>query len=93
VTSQFDVYASFQTKVLAKFIDKIRVFFHTHYPYFMCYCTEYQLSALQARISGENTLSATTEVHNCKNIGLRVKTRKLNTLITTSEHLQLQCLH
>ena len=38
----------------------IGIFFYTHSPYFMCYCTEYKLSALQVRISHENKLNATT---------------------------------
>ena len=57
-------YSSFQTKVLAKFVDTSHtmwIFFHTHYPYFMCYCTEYKLSALQVTISEENTFNATRQ--------------------------------
>jgi len=54
-------YSCFQTNVLAKFVDTTCIFFHTHPPYFMCYCTEYTLSALQVRISEENTLNATTQ--------------------------------
>jgi len=35
---------------------------HLHALYFMCHCTEYYiLSALQVRISEENTLNATTQ--------------------------------
>ena len=51
----------FQTKVLAKFVDIIGIFFYTHSPYFMCHCTEYKLSELQVRISEENKLNATTQ--------------------------------
>jgi len=54
-------YPCFQTNVLVKFVDTIRIFFHTHSPYFMCYCNQYKLSALQVRISEENTLNATTQ--------------------------------
>jgi len=61
VTSQFDVILHFQTNVLAKFVDTLCMFFYTHSPYFMCHCTKYELSALQARISEENKLNATTQ--------------------------------
>ena len=54
-------HSCFQTNVLAKFIDTICMFLHTHSPYFSCYCTEYKPSALQVRISEENTLVATTQ--------------------------------
>jgi len=37
------------------------IFFCTHSPYFICHWTEYKLSALQVRISEENTLNATTQ--------------------------------
>jgi len=47
VTSQFDVIIIFQTNNLAKFVDIIGIFFYTHFPYFMCLCTEYKLSAVQ----------------------------------------------
>jgi len=46
---------------MAKFVDTICIFFHTHSPYFMCYCIEYKLSALQVTISEENTLNATMQ--------------------------------
>jgi len=61
-------YSCFQTNVLAKFVDIICMFFYTHSPYFMCHCTEYKLSALRVRISGENKLNQCydTGVHNCK---------------------------
>jgi len=51
----------FQTKVLAKLVDIICIFFHTLSPFFISYCTEYKLSVLQVRISEENTLIATTQ--------------------------------
>jgi len=35
---------------------------------------QYELSALQVKISEENKVSTATEVHNCKNIRHRVKT-------------------
>jgi len=55
-------YSCFQTNVLATFVDIIcMLFYDKHSPYFMCHCTEYKLSALQVRISEENTLNATTQ--------------------------------
>ena len=54
-------YSCFQTNVLAKFVDKICIFFYTHSPYFMCHCTEYEQSVLQVAISEENKLNATTQ--------------------------------
>ena len=51
----------FQTNVLAKVVDIIGIFFYTHFPNFMCHCTEYQLSALQVRILEENILNAKTQ--------------------------------
>ena len=59
--SQVTSYSCFQTNVLVKFVDIICIFFYIHAPYFMCHCTEYKLSALQVRISGQNTLNATTQ--------------------------------
>jgi len=50
VTSQFGVIPCFQTNVLAKFVDMICIFFYNHSSYFMCHCTGYKLSALQARL-------------------------------------------
>ena len=54
-------YSCFQTNVLAKFVDIIGIFFHTRSPYFMCHCREYNVSALQVRISEENKINATTQ--------------------------------
>ena len=54
-------YSCLQTDVLAKFVDIICIFLYTYSPYFMCHCTEYKLSALQARILEENKLNATTQ--------------------------------
>jgi len=54
-------YSCFQTNVLAKFLDIICTLFYTHSPKFMHHWTEYKLSALQVRISEENTLKATTQ--------------------------------
>jgi len=50
------------------------IFFYMHSPCFRCHCTEYKLSALQVRISEENTLNATTQQFKLQNIVLRVKT-------------------
>jgi len=61
VTSHFDVIFMFPNNVLAKFVDIICIFFCNHYPYFMCHCTEYKLSAFQVRISKENKINATTQ--------------------------------
>ena len=61
VTSHFDAISMFPNNVLAKFVDIIFIFFYTHYPYFMCYCTEYKLSALQLRILEESKINATTQ--------------------------------
>jgi len=47
VMSQFDViFPCFQTNVLAKFVDIVYIFFYIHSPYFMCRCTEYEVSAV-----------------------------------------------
>ena len=54
-------YSFFQTNVLAKFGDIIRIFFYTNSPYFLCHCTEYKLTTLQVSISEENKLNATTQ--------------------------------
>jgi len=64
VASHFDVIFMFPNNVLAKFVDIICIFVCTrvgHYPYFMCRCTGYKLSALQVRISRENKINATTQ--------------------------------
>ena len=53
-------YSCFQTNVFAKFFNTICIFFLTH-SYFMCYWTEYKLSALQVRISEKNALNTTTQ--------------------------------
>ena len=74
----------FQTNVLAKFVDIVCIFFYIHSPYFMCHCTEYELSALQVRLS-EKKNSTPRHSSNCKNNRLRVETGEWNTLITTSE--------
>ena len=61
VKSQFDVIFMFLNQRFGE------VYWHNMYillhalPYFMCHCTEYKLSALQVRISEENTLNATTQ--------------------------------
>jgi len=51
----------FQTNVLAKFVDIVCIFFYIHSTYYICLCTEYELSALQVRLSGKNKLNATTQ--------------------------------
>jgi len=38
----------------------MHIFLHP-LPYFMCHCTDYKLSALQASISEVNTINATTQ--------------------------------
>jgi len=56
----------------------------------MCHCTEYKLSALQIRISEENTFNAATQQF--KNIRLRIKTNngsKTHSLLRQC-NLQLQ---
>jgi len=75
----------FQTNVLAKFVDIVCIFFYIHSPWYIRRCTEYELSALQVRLSAKKTQRYDTAVHNCKNNRLRVKTGEWNTLITTSE--------
>jgi len=37
----------------------MHVLLYIHSPYFMCHCTEYNLLALQVRLSEENTPNAT----------------------------------
>jgi len=60
VTSKFDVIFMFPNNVLAKFVDIMCIFFYTH-SLILCHCTAYKLSALQVRISEENTINATTQ--------------------------------
>jgi len=43
VMSQFDVIFTFQTDVLAKFVDIICIFCYRRSPYFICHCTENKL--------------------------------------------------
>jgi len=69
-------YSCFQNNVLAKFVDIMCTLFYIYSLYLMCHCTEYKLPAFQVRIAEENKINATTAVHNCKNIGLRVTTGK-----------------
>jgi len=45
---------------LAKFVDIVCVFFFIHFHY-ICLCTEYELSALQVRLSWKNKLNAMTQ--------------------------------
>jgi len=51
----------FQTNVLAKFVDIVCIFFYIHSLYFMCRCIEYELSALQVRLSEKKKLNATAQ--------------------------------
>jgi len=76
VTSPFDVILIFPNNVLAKFVDIICTFFYTHSLYFMRHCTEYRVSALQARISKENTMTLPHSSSQLQKycIRLRVKT-------------------
>jgi len=75
VMSHFDVIFMFPNNVLAKFVDKICIFFYTHYPSFMCVIAlniYYQRSKLD--IGGKQNQRYDTAAHNCKNIRLRAKT-------------------
>ena len=86
VTSQFD--AIF---ILAKFVDIIRIFFHAHSPYFMCYCIEYKLSALQVKISEKNKLNATThQFITAKISGCAIKQGSKTDSSLRQSNLQLQ---
>ena len=51
----------FQTNVLAKFVDIVCIFFYIQSPYYICRCIEYELSALQVRLSWKNKLNATKQ--------------------------------
>jgi len=60
VTSQFDVIVLFPNQRFSEVRwHNMHVFLNIHYPYFMCQCTEYNLLALQVRLSEENTPNAT----------------------------------
>jgi len=59
MTSQFDLIFTFPNQLLAKLVNNMHILLHA-LPYFMCHCTEYQLSALYVRISEENKLNATS---------------------------------
>jgi len=61
MTSQFDVIFMFPNQRFREFVDAMCIFFYTHFPYFLCHCTDYTLSALQVRISEENALNATAQ--------------------------------
>ena len=63
VMSQFDVIFMFPNQRFGEVCwHNMRILLqYTHSPYFMCHCTEYKPSALQARISEENTLNAKTK--------------------------------
>ena len=73
VTSRFDVIFTFPNQQFGEVRWQYRhILLHT-LPCLMCHYTD-KLSALQVRILEENTINATTPVHNCKNIRLRVET-------------------
>jgi len=60
VTSQFDVIVLFANQRFSEVRwHNMHVFLYIHSPYFMCHCTEYNLLALQVRLSEENTPNAT----------------------------------
>ena len=60
VTSQFDVIVLFPNQRFSEVRwHNMHVFLYIHSPYFMCHCTEYNLLALQVRLSEENTPYAT----------------------------------
>ena len=83
VTSQFDIISMFLNQRFGELCwHSMHIFLHP--PHYICRCTEYELSALQVRLSGKNKLNDTA-VHNCKNKRLLVKTGEWSTLITTSE--------
>jgi len=79
-----------QSNVLAKFVDITCVFFHTHFPYFMCHCTENKLSALQVRISEENKLNAATQFITAKISGCPFKQGSKTHPSLRQSNLQLQ---
>jgi len=55
-------YSRFQINVTAKFVDTMYfILTDTHFPYFMCHCIDYKLSAFQVRIPEQDALNATTE--------------------------------
>jgi len=88
VTSQFDVIVLFPNQRFSEVRwHNMHVFLYILSPYFMCHCTEYNLLALQVRLSEENTVHRTLRytVRNCKNIRRCVKAREYNTLINSSE--------
>ena len=60
VTSQFDVIVLFPNQRFSEVRwQNMHVFLYIHSPYFMCHCTEYNLLALQVRLSEENAPNAT----------------------------------
>jgi len=84
-------HSCFQTNVLAKFVDIVCIFFYNHFPYFMCYCTEYKLSALQVGISDENKLNPTTQQFiSAKISGCALKQGSKTHSSLRQSHLQLQ---
>ena len=73
----FTSYLCFQFNVLAKFVDTIYLFFYnTRTLLILRHYTKYKLSAVQARISEENTLDGTTQQFITANIsGCALKQR------------------
>ena len=61
VTSQFEVISMFPNQRFGEVCWIVCIFFYIHSPYIMCRCTEYELSALQVRLSEKNKLNATTQ--------------------------------
>ena len=60
VTSQFYVIVLFLHQRFSEVRwHNMHVLLYIHSPYFMCHCTEYNLLALQVRLSEENTPNAT----------------------------------
>jgi len=60
VTSQIHVIVLFPNQRFSEVRwHNMHVFLNIHSPYFMCHCTEYNLLAVQVRLSEENTPNAT----------------------------------
>ena len=60
VTSQFDIISMFLNQRFGELCwHSMHIFLHP--PHYICRCTEYELSALQVRLSGKNKLNATTQ--------------------------------
>ena len=86
VTSQFDVIFMLQGEVCW---HNMHILLHA-LPYFMCLCTEYQLSALQVRISQENKLNASTQQFITAKMPGCALNREVKHSILRQSNLQLQ---